>query len=213
MESRAKAAPSTVHVELRCVARSQVLNWVFSSRVSLIHFVFALPPPLPSHPHDLTNSQCNQLNPACSQCLRAGKECPGYRDQLSLMFRDENDRVVTKARAPKVRTTSGQRKRNPRLTSGSNPRAATPSINESQGQTVVPIRLPLPSLTRIVLEDEGIRFFFNHYSPLGTPQSATDQELRIRNSPILATSRSPMLSPPWVLRGCTMSQMTPNTWL
>ena len=31
------------------------------------------------------------------QCLRAGKICPGYRDQLSLLFRDESAKVIKKA--------------------------------------------------------------------------------------------------------------------
>jgi hypothetical protein len=36
------------------------------------------------------------------QCLRAGKICPGYRDQLSLLFRDENAKVIRKARGLKI---------------------------------------------------------------------------------------------------------------
>ncbi len=32
-------------------------------------------------------SQCDKVRPECSQCLRVHKKCPGYRDQLSLMFR------------------------------------------------------------------------------------------------------------------------------
>ncbi|KAJ6111017.1 hypothetical protein N7486_003252 [Penicillium sp. IBT 16267x] len=43
--------------------------------------------------------RCDQAQPACSQCLRAKRECPGYRDQLSLMFRDESKSVVRKAKA------------------------------------------------------------------------------------------------------------------
>ncbi|KAJ5151742.1 hypothetical protein N7492_010037 [Penicillium capsulatum] len=40
--------------------------------------------------------RCDQLRPACSQCIRTHRECPGYRDQLSLMFRDENKSVLRK---------------------------------------------------------------------------------------------------------------------
>ncbi|EPE10026.1 fungal zn binuclear cluster domain containing protein [Ophiostoma piceae UAMH 11346] len=39
---------------------------------------------------------CNKQEPECSQCIRAGKKCPGYRDQLSLMFRDETVKVRKK---------------------------------------------------------------------------------------------------------------------
>ncbi|KAL2829379.1 hypothetical protein BJY01DRAFT_255022 [Aspergillus pseudoustus] len=40
---------------------------------------------------------CDQGRPGCSQCQQGGWECPGYRDTLSLMFRDESERVIRKA--------------------------------------------------------------------------------------------------------------------
>lgn len=43
--------------------------------------------------------RCDQTRPACSQCVRAKRECPGYRDQLALMFRDESTAVIRKAKA------------------------------------------------------------------------------------------------------------------
>ncbi|CAG7942592.1 hypothetical protein PENNAL_c0016G08974 [Penicillium nalgiovense] len=43
--------------------------------------------------------RCDQAQPACSQCTRAKRDCPGYRDQLALMFRDESKSVVRKAAA------------------------------------------------------------------------------------------------------------------
>jgi hypothetical protein len=49
----------------------------------------------PFHAH-LT--QCDELEPACRQCTRLGKDCPGYRDQLSLMFLDESKAVARKAK-------------------------------------------------------------------------------------------------------------------
>ncbi|KAF9875651.1 hypothetical protein CkaCkLH20_07032 [Colletotrichum karsti] len=42
---------------------------------------------------------CDKIQPECSQCIRVGKKCPGYRDQLSLMFRDESTKVIKKAHA------------------------------------------------------------------------------------------------------------------
>ena len=47
----------------------------------------------------LIGPQCDKARPECSQCVRAGKQCPGYRDQLSLMFRDESTKVIQKAHA------------------------------------------------------------------------------------------------------------------
>ncbi|GAD98864.1 C6 finger domain protein, putative [Paecilomyces variotii No. 5] len=44
---------------------------------------------------------CDQARPTCSQCTRAGRSCPGYRDELSLLFRDESQDVVRKAKEAK----------------------------------------------------------------------------------------------------------------
>ncbi|KAK4230778.1 hypothetical protein QBC38DRAFT_451807 [Podospora fimiseda] len=43
--------------------------------------------------------QCDKVRPQCAQCIRVGKPCPGYRDQLSLMFRDESSKVIKRAHA------------------------------------------------------------------------------------------------------------------
>lgn len=53
-----------------------------------------------SQVHLLTYStQCDRRQPECTQCVRLSKTCPGYRDQLSLMFRDETVKVEKRVRA------------------------------------------------------------------------------------------------------------------
>ncbi|KAL4934467.1 Zn(II)2Cys6 transcription factor [Aspergillus undulatus] len=42
--------------------------------------------------------RCDQGRPTCSQCAKGNRACPGYRDELSLMFRDESQQVVRKAK-------------------------------------------------------------------------------------------------------------------
>ncbi|KAF1838352.1 hypothetical protein BDW02DRAFT_542175 [Decorospora gaudefroyi] len=41
--------------------------------------------------------KCDQKRPSCTQCLRVGKECHGYRDMLSMMFKNENEVVAKRA--------------------------------------------------------------------------------------------------------------------
>ncbi|KAH9860811.1 hypothetical protein J1614_012144 [Plenodomus biglobosus] len=41
--------------------------------------------------------KCDQKRPSCSQCLRAHRECHGYRDPLSMMFKNESVIVARKA--------------------------------------------------------------------------------------------------------------------
>lgn len=44
-------------------------------------------------------NQCDQTRPACNRCVKSKRACPGYRDQLSLLFRDESQSVAKKAKS------------------------------------------------------------------------------------------------------------------
>lgn len=69
--------------------------------------------------------RCDQARPACSQCIRAKRDCPGYRDQLSLMFRDESKSVVQKATEHTTDSNTVKSKRTP----SRSPRTASPNGN------------------------------------------------------------------------------------
>ncbi|KAE8356239.1 hypothetical protein BDV28DRAFT_121901 [Aspergillus coremiiformis] len=43
--------------------------------------------------------RCDKALPGCGQCRRKGQQCPGYPDPASLIFRDESNQVIHKARA------------------------------------------------------------------------------------------------------------------
>lgn len=43
--------------------------------------------------------RCDQARPGCRECTRTNRKCPGYRDELSLMFRDETKAIARKARS------------------------------------------------------------------------------------------------------------------
>ncbi|KAI8410830.1 hypothetical protein FOFC_10689 [Fusarium oxysporum] len=45
--------------------------------------------------------QCDEKHPQCSRCLNLGKICSGYRDQSSLLFRDETSKTKDKIRQRK----------------------------------------------------------------------------------------------------------------
>lgn len=45
----------------------------------------------------IDSSKCDQKRPSCSQCIRANKTCYGYRDPLSMMFKNESAVVAKKA--------------------------------------------------------------------------------------------------------------------
>ncbi|KAL4860662.1 hypothetical protein BDV12DRAFT_191572 [Aspergillus spectabilis] len=53
--------------------------------------------------------RCDQGRPTCSQCAKGNRACPGYRDELSLIFRDESQQVVRKTKTG----ASGRRNKKP----------------------------------------------------------------------------------------------------
>jgi hypothetical protein len=75
------------------------------------------------------------------------------------MFRDENEKVVTKARIPKPKPE--QRKRSSvSSSSSSSPESASPPGSFHEQAIVSRLMVRSPSLAS---QDEGIKFFFNHY--------------------------------------------------
>ncbi|RDW79460.1 hypothetical protein BP6252_04098 [Coleophoma cylindrospora] len=44
-------------------------------------------------------TRCDRATPACTQCIRTKRKCPGYRDELDLLFRNESTAVIGKAKA------------------------------------------------------------------------------------------------------------------
>lgn len=51
----------------------------------------------------LTRScQCDRDVPSCSQCIRAGKICQGYRDTVALLFRDQTQKTAAQVQQSKL---------------------------------------------------------------------------------------------------------------
>ncbi|GIC86192.1 uncharacterized protein Aud_002557 [Aspergillus udagawae] len=96
--------------------------------------------------------------PACSQCRRAGKECVGYRDELPLLFRDENARTIKRATAANVRS------RAQRKDAGSDS-ASSPDLQfmRSGHGTIMATSLP-STLPCLDMENLGLQFFVYHFS-------------------------------------------------
>lgn len=122
--------------------------------------------------------KCDQIEPACSQCLRAGKGCPGYRDQLSLLFRDENEKVLRKAQLPKQLfeqkgRSRGQAKKKGDVAAQTKTNDDVAALNSTVSDEFADWYSTLSPFSDLSLaqsppspvgkEDEGLRFFFKHY--------------------------------------------------
>ncbi|CAG8953200.1 hypothetical protein HYFRA_00003401 [Hymenoscyphus fraxineus] len=128
--------------------------------------------------------KCDQIQPSCSQCLRAEKDCSGYRDQLDLQFRDENATVVMRTEKKRAKQRVDRTK-----SRSSSPRRAM--ISEATSK-ISPKNHPRPSTTSrsgspdggvaMILADVGLSFFFTHY--VDAPYETANEE-KIVNSSLL----------------------------
>ncbi|KAF2740494.1 hypothetical protein EJ04DRAFT_455658 [Polyplosphaeria fusca] len=112
--------------------------------------------------------KCDQERPSCTQCIRTRRQCHGYRDPISMMFRNENDVVVrkaemkykelAKAKTPKALFSQDS------SSSSSSSSEETPSPESSMWTLVPP------------LEDQAIGFFFANYvmTPKLVPRGELD---------------------------------------
>lgn len=107
-------------------------------------------------------TQCDLIQPGCSQCLRVSKVCEGYRDQLDLSFRDENEKVVSKV----------INKRQLELSRAAfSPTPKNLGDTYEEGLTTFQALLftnasPLTYVIKNPLDDAGIKFFFTTFVSL-----------------------------------------------
>ncbi|KAI1173926.1 hypothetical protein F4777DRAFT_555941 [Nemania sp. FL0916] len=124
--------------------------------------------------------KCDRKQPGCSQCMRVGKKCPGYRDQLSLMFRDESSKVIQKAHAqwgapgspvdndPESSTSQSSGRQSPYP--AARPVPLTPSV---AARALVASRMPRrvePNLDQRGLNFYVQRYLLNHPDSPRTPE-------------------------------------------
>ncbi|OKL64585.1 hypothetical protein UA08_00587 [Talaromyces atroroseus] len=88
--------------------------------------------------------KCDLRVPACTQCKRAGMKCAGYRDQLSLLFRDENARTKHRSATAKDRSRQAEIHRN----------------RVKQDQYILRVTAG-PSMS---IEEGGLSFFLNRFT-------------------------------------------------
>ncbi|KAH8658131.1 hypothetical protein BX600DRAFT_63442 [Xylariales sp. PMI_506] len=116
--------------------------------------------------------KCDQRKPGCSNCKRSKTECPGYRDLGEVLFRDEGDRIIRRARKVPKAASSTARAQLP-LAAGFSP--STPSSNSlafpdsgptpvvlSVTQRCAPVTIYSPLTASS--SDLGAAFFFSKYS-------------------------------------------------
>ncbi|KAI9648508.1 hypothetical protein NHQ30_003143 [Ciborinia camelliae] len=114
---------------------------------------------------------CDAIPTGCTQCRNAGRQCPGYRSQVDLIFREETKNVIKKA---KVKHEKGKQKSSESVSPNSTTAySTTPSLTSSldhSPQEMV-VRTSRPSQVISInylnitpsIEDKATAFFLSNY--------------------------------------------------
>ncbi|KAF7871559.1 hypothetical protein EAF04_003666 [Stromatinia cepivora] len=116
-------------------------------------------------------TKCDAIPTGCTQCLNAGRLCPGYRSQVDLIFREETKSVIKKAKVKHEK--AKQRNAGSIPPNSIPPYSTTPSPSSSRGLSPrdVVVRNPQPSQIISInyfnitpsIEDKATAFFLSNY--------------------------------------------------
>jgi hypothetical protein len=96
--------------------------------------------------------QCDQAVPACGQCIKSDRTCPGYRNAVDLMFHDESKQVAHRNKTRPLQSIEKQGS-----ASATTDKRALASLAEA-----LPIKLTDFVLYQ-PLDDLGVNFFMSTY--------------------------------------------------
>ncbi|KAM3071779.1 hypothetical protein ACMFMG_009639 [Clarireedia jacksonii] len=106
-------------------------------------------------------TKCDTLTPSCSQCIRAGRNCTGYRSESDMMFRDQTNHYAKKSGSQNESiVVISKRKRKPtRSTELGTSTSQTAATQLMQMATCISFGSELC----IPVEDQATCYFFRNY--------------------------------------------------
>lgn len=127
----------------------------------------------------LTRYQCDEARPTCSQCAKSRKQCPGYKDEFDLVFRNETKATERRARKGNSKPVNTQAALdfNPSTTHS---RSSTDSSSDESS----PVDNIIISPTQIVSDQAACHFISNFIlvPPQGTERGYLEFVVPIYNN-------------------------------
>ncbi|KAF7505700.1 hypothetical protein GJ744_000549 [Endocarpon pusillum] len=117
--------------------------------------------------------RCDQIRPACSQCLKSrdGRLCPGYREEAAFRFCDESSEVAHRAQLKQVFKL--RRRALGSVNPSDSSEASSSSSSDSDGLYLISLcnkssicsfeESSLPGAPRPSVETQGIQYFLANY--------------------------------------------------
>ena len=103
--------------------------------------------------------QCDLKRPACGQCVRAQKDCPGYRNEIDTLFVDQSKDVVQK-----LKTKSGSGRAPHVLTTGKKPSAREKQLQLMVASKGLPTEVIGPAVSP-PMRDQAFCWLLSNYGP------------------------------------------------
>ncbi|ESZ98783.1 hypothetical protein SBOR_0832 [Sclerotinia borealis F-4128] len=115
---------------------------------------------------------CDAIPTGCTQCKNAGRQCPGYRSQVDLIFREETNNVIKKS---KVKHEKAAKQRNSESVCPSSTAPYSITTSRTSNREISPrdivSRIPQPRQVISVnylnitpsIEDRATAFFLSNY--------------------------------------------------
>jgi hypothetical protein len=110
-----------------------------------------------------TNLQCDETKPTCLQCQKSRRQCPGYKDDFDLVFRNETQATERRAHkstnSKRIKLKIQQRTQN-RIASTNS--GFAPS-NAAQQELVSPSSRYIPGTPNIPIEHQAAHYFLSNF--------------------------------------------------
>ncbi|KAL2268141.1 hypothetical protein VTJ83DRAFT_2987 [Remersonia thermophila] len=135
--------------------------------------------------------KCDETKPVCNQCIKARRQCPGYRDEFDLILRNENQaakRRALKLSAPRRRATNSSTASSSSSSSSSGSGSGSRSGSGSGSGAGKAVQQPLTTANLSVSSFSSSPSSSSSSSSSLSPSSST-------SSPTLSSSSSPHTTP------------------
>ncbi|KAL3426144.1 negative acting factor [Phlyctema vagabunda] len=124
--------------------------------------------------------KCDETKPTCTQCQKSRRQCPGYKDDFDLVFRNETQATERRARkstnSKKLTSQATQRDQQRTFSISSEAQNTTQDMSDVREKAIAPLAASATSVTvtngfEVPVEQQALCFFLANF--VYTPQQTS----------------------------------------